>query len=211
MTLRASCAAGLSLAIGLCSCWPEALRANDRKAATETDLSGRFALNKELSDDARQKMREAAERGARSLPPGGGPPGARRGPSGGPGDPPGGAPDSSPEAMRSLLEPAEEIVVTQSASEIAIEEAFGRSRRLHPDGRTYKTDNGNGEVKTYWKDGKLRVETRGASGASVSESWERVPDRSRLILMVRIEGGPAGKLELKRIYDRAAAAATPPR
>jgi hypothetical protein len=112
--------------------------------------------------------------------------------------------------MRSLLEPAEEIVVSQSASDVTIEEVFGRLRRLHPDGKKYKTDNGNGDIRSYWKDGKLRVETRGARGASVAETWERVPDGSRLILIVRIEDGPAGKLELKRIYDRAEAAAISP-
>jgi hypothetical protein len=123
------------------------------------------------------------------------------------------APDSAagPEAMRSLLEPAEEIVVSQSPSEITIEEVFGRLRRLHPDGKKYKTDNGNGDIRSYWKDGKLRVETRGARGASVAETWERVPDGSRLIVVVRVEGGPGGKLELKRIYDRAEAAAGSPR
>ena len=185
MTLRASWAAGLALAIGLCGGAPKPLKADDRKAASATDLSGRFALNKQLSDDAREKMREASEkgggpgagaRGGSPMAPGGGPSGTRRAPgAGGPGGPPGIGSDSSREAMRSLLEPAEEIVVSQSASELTIEETFGRSRRLHPDGKTYKTDNGNGEVKSYWKDGKLRVETRGAGGASVTESWERVP------------------------------------
>ncbi|HET9269256.1 MAG TPA: hypothetical protein VFO31_13875, partial [Vicinamibacterales bacterium] len=106
---------------------------------------------------------------------------------------------------------AEEIVVSQTPSEITIEEVFGRVRRVRPDGKKYNTDNGNSEIRSYWKDGKLRVETRGARGASVTETWERVPDGSRLMLMVRIEGGPGGKLELKRIYDRAEAAAKSPR
>jgi hypothetical protein len=221
VTLRATWAAGLSLVIGLCAASPARLCADDQKAGPEVDLSGRFALNKQLSDDARQKMREAMENGGGpgsgrfgAGGPGGqggqGGPGGRGG-SGGSGGPPGMAEDSSgPEAMRSLLEPAEEIVVSQSPSELTIEEVFGRLRRLHPDGKKYKTDNGNGDIRSYWKDGKLRVETRGARGASVTETWERVPDGSRLILMVRIEGGP-GKLELKRIYDRAEAAAKSPR
>lgn len=226
MTRRAACAAGLTLAIGLCAGQPQ-VRADERGSAPEVDLSGRFALNKELSDDARQKMREARERGGgpgasprggSPMAPGGGPPGASgapgRGPIGGsgPGGPPGGdSVSSGREGMRSLLEPAEEIVVRQSESEITIEEAFGRLRRLHADGKKHKTDNGNREIRTYWKDGKLRVETRGAPGGIVTETWERVPDGSRLILMVRVEGGPGGKLELKRIYDRTEAAATSPR
>ena len=226
MTLRVACAAGLALAIGL-RAGPPPVRADERGSAPGVDLSGRFALNKELSDDARQKMREARERGGGPgagpwggppTAPGAGTPGASGGQAGapfgggGPGGPPGMASDASGrEAMRSLLEPAEEIVVSQSESEITIEEAFGRLRRLRQDGKKYKTDNGNSEIRTYWKDGKLRVETRDARGGSVTETWERVPDGSRLILMVRVEGGPGGKLELKRIYDRADTAAASPR
>jgi hypothetical protein len=205
----------------LCAGSTAPLGADEKRSAPQVDLSGRFVLNKELSDDARQKMREASERGGgpgaapRGAPPsapGGGRPGGSRGPGGGPGEPPAMDSDSSQrEAMRSLVEPAEEIVVSQSDSEVTVEEVFGRLRRLHPDGKTYKTDNGNGDIRSYWKDGKLRIETRGARGASVAEIWERVPDGSRLILMLRIEGGPAGKLELKRVYDRAEAAAASPR
>jgi hypothetical protein len=197
VTLRATFGAGLSLVLGLSAASPEPARADERMLPPEIDLSGRYALNKPLSDDARQKMREAMERG-------GGPGAGRFGAK---------ASDSAagPEAMRSLLEPAEEIVVSQSPSDITIEEVFGRLRRLHPDGKKYKTDNGNGDIRSYWKDGKLRVETRGARGASVAETWERVPDGSRLIVVVRVEVGPGGKLELKRIYDRAEAAAGSPR
>jgi hypothetical protein len=46
------------------------------------------------------------------------------------------------------------------------------------------------------------IETKRARG-SVVETWERIPDVSRLIVNVKLEGGPGGKLELKRVYDLA--------
>jgi hypothetical protein len=108
------------------------------------------------------------------------------------------------ESMRSILEPPGELLIAQGEAEITVDEKAGRMRHLHPDGRKYKTDNGASEIRTVWKDGRLVVETKRERG-SVTETWERVPDGSRLIVHVRLEGGPGGKLELKRIYDRSPA------
>jgi len=173
----------------------------DAQPAASVDLSGRWTYNVRLSDDAREKMREGMEKRG----PGGG---GMGGPGSGPGGPPGmGGADDPREAMRAVFEPAEELVIAQSESEIAVDEKFGRLRRLHPDGRKYKTDNGATDIKAFWKEGKLVVEAKRARGQSVTETWERVPDGSRLIVNVRLEGGVSPKLELKRIYDRASAAA----
>ena len=59
-----------------------------------------------------------------------------------------------------------------------MDEKFGRLRRLRPDGKKYKADNGASEIKSFWKEGRLVVETRRARGSSI-ETWERVPDGSR--------------------------------
>ena len=140
--------------------------------------------------------------------PGGGG-GGMGGPSGGGGGrmgpPPGGMgdDDDARESMRAIFEPAEELVIAQTGSEVAIDERFGRMRRLHPDGKKYKTDNGASELKTSWKEGKLLVETRRTRGGRVIETWELVPDGSRLIVNIRIEGGFGPSVPLKRIYDRA--------
>jgi len=138
----------------------------------------------------------------------GGSGGGMGGPGGGGGGrmgpPPGmGGDDDSREAMRAIFEPAEEIAVAQTGTEIAVDEKFGRTRRLHPDGKKYKTDNGASEIKTSWKEGRLLVETKGARGGGVAETWEVVPDGSRLIVNVKMQGGFGPSVELKRIYDRA--------
>jgi hypothetical protein len=121
------------------------------------------------------------------------------------GPPPGGmgGDDDARESMRAIFEPAEELAIVQAASEISIDEKFGRMRRLHPDGKKYKTDNGTSELKTSWKESKLLVETRQSRGGSVVETWERIPDGSRLIVNVKTEGGFGPGVTLKRIYDRA--------
>ena len=171
-------------------------------APVTADLSGRWVYNRELSDDAREKMREGMERGG--GPGGGRPPGGPGG--GGPGGPGGGGmggDDDPREAMRAIFEPAEELAVTQTAAEVAVEEKFGETRRLHPDGKKYKTDNGASEIKTSWKEGKLLVETKRVRGGSVIETWELVPDASRIIVNVKMEGAFGPGLTLKRVYDRA--------
>ncbi len=200
-------------------------RGGEAQPAASVDFSGRWTYNVQASDDARQKMRQGME--GRGGPRGGGPPGGpggggggggmggRGGGMGGRGGGMGGRGGGMEgggdrrEAMRALIEPAEELVITQSDAEIAIDESFGRMRRLHPDGKKYKTDNGASELKTWWKDAKLLVETKRTSG-SVIETWERVPDGSRLIVNVRLTGGPGPQLELKRIYDLAVVAAESP-
>jgi hypothetical protein len=217
MTTRAvllSCA--LVLPSGVAS-GPPASGADEKpKAAVVTaDLSGSWVYNTELSDDAREKMREGMERGGGpggGRPPGGPGSGGMGGGMGGPGGgrrmgpPPGGmgGDDDPREAMRGILGPAEELTIAQTPTEVAVEEKFGQTRRLHPDGKKYKTDNGTSEIKASWKEGKLVVETKRASGGSVIETWELVPDSSRIIVNVKMEGGFGPGVTLKRIYDRAA-------
>jgi hypothetical protein len=193
--------------------------AGPEPAQARVDLAGRWIYNLRLSDDAREKMREGME--GRGGPGGGRPPrgpgggmggggmGGPGGGGGGMGGPPGkagppgaGGGDDPREAMRAVLEPAEELQIAQNEAEIAVDEKFGRMRRLHPDGKKYKTDNGASEIKSSWKEGKLVVETKSLRGGRVLETWERIPDGSRLIVNVKMEGGLGPGLTLKRIYDR---------
>jgi hypothetical protein len=176
-------------------------------APAAADLSGPWVYNRGLSDDAREKMREGMERaggssGGRS--PAGGGTGASSG-GGRMSPPPGGmgGADDPRGAMRGILEPAEELTIEQGAAEITMEEKFGQTRHLHPDGKKYRTDNGTAEVKASWKEGQLVVETKRGPGSRVVETWERVPDGSQLIVTVKTEGGFGPSLVLKRVYDRA--------
>ena len=211
----------LMFCIGVVPGPPRASAGEKAKVEPATvNLSGRWVYNREASDNARQKMREGVEgRGGPGDggPGGGGPgslggggtggPGGGMGGRGGPmGAPPGGmGDDDARESMRAIFEPAEELAVAQTGTEVAIEEKFGRTRRLHPDGKKYKTDNGTSEIKASWKEGKLVVETKRDRGTGVTETWELVPDASRIIVNVKMQGGFGPSVTLKRIYDRAKA------
>jgi hypothetical protein len=209
-TVVLSCALVLSSGV---VAGPGALRADEKPkgALVTADLSGSWVYNPDLSDDARAKMREAMEKAAGAGGPGGGRVAGAGGGTGGAsgggrmGPPPGGTggDDDPRSTMRALLEPAEEVTITQTGAEIAVEEKFGETRHLHPDGKKYKTDNGTSEMKATWKDGQLVVETKRAPASRVVETWERVPDGSQLIVNVKMEGGFGPSLVLKRVYDRA--------
>ena len=179
------------------------------------DLSGSLALNKQLSDDAHQKVRESTERGGGfGRPPGMDAPGMGgpgMGPGGRMGPPPGsGGGDDTHEAMRAVFDPAEELSLYQGQPEIVIDEKLVRRRTLHVDGRKYKADNGASEVKTEWKDGRLVVETRGFGGRRTTETWELSATGKRLTSTVKLETGSGPPVTIKRVYDRAAAAPAPP-
>lgn len=181
----------------------------ESKSSAPTDLSGVWILNPELSDDAREKMREMVqgrEGGGRGGGPGSGGMGGRGGGMGGPGGGmggPGGRGGEDPrEAMRTVFEPAEEIWITQTAREIEVDETYGRLRRLHPNGKKYKTDNGTAEMKVEWKDGLLYVETRRGRGAKTVETWDLSPDGNRLTGRVTLSGGRMPEITLMRVYDR---------
>ncbi len=178
--------------------------AEERPKAAVADLSGRWAYNTDLSDDAQEKMREAMDRRGFG---GGRMGGGIRGPmmGGGMGSPPD-AGDDPREAMQPIFEPAEEMTISQAPSEIVMDELYGSRRTLHPNGKKLKTDNGRAEIKSEWKDGKLQVETRSGWGRKIAETWELSATGSRLTAVYKIDG-PMGPLTLKRVYDREPAAA----
>jgi hypothetical protein len=181
-----------------------------------SSLGGRWLLNPELSDDARQKMREAREaRGGGRYGGGGGGGGGHGGGMGGYG---GGARGrggmgggrsegaSDPrESFRSALEAANELLITPTATEVVMMEKDGRMRVFHPDGKSRKSESGESEVKARWDANPTRlvVETKTERGLRVTETYEATPDKTKMTLVLRLEGGPMPAFSLKRVYDPA--------
>ncbi len=186
-------------------------------------LVGEWALNKELSDDPRAKMREGREGG----PGGGGEPGGggggwggggggRRGGGfggggwgggggrgGGMGQRSGGGGGVSPVAM---LFSSDRITVTNLTPEITIVAPEGDMRTLHADNQGYQTSNG-GTVKTRWDGARLLVETKGQRG-EVKETWAVSTEPRRLTVQVEIDRPPGGSVKVKRVFDPRAAEGT---
>ncbi len=197
------------------------VRAEDKPAAA-AGLGGRWLLNPELSDDARQKMREARE-GMRGGGSGGGGPkgpgggrgggmGGRGGRMGGPGSGRGGpgmGGGGDRESLRSLFEAPSEMTITPTDAEVVLLEKDGRMRIFHPDGKGHKSEAGSTEVKARWEAGKLVVETKGESGPRVTETFERAPDAEKLMVTLRLEGGRMPAISIKRVYEPAEGESTP--
>ena len=205
--------AGLALA---------AAAADLRAAADDTPpLAGRWQLDRERSDDAKQKMREAMDRpgtgkfaglgpigpGPRSGGPmGGGPMGAR--PMGG--QPAGSRPRGGDPAadgwaggtMAQLLEPPRMLVITLDDGEVTLDGGGESLLRLRPDGRKVKREGGAVELKARWKDGELVVETEREDGPRMVTSYRVTSDRQELHVTSRVEG-PLEDVVVRRVYDAA--------
>jgi hypothetical protein len=131
--------------------------------------------------------------------------------------------------MRAFLEAPSEMLITPTENEIVILETDGRLRALHPDGKTYKSEAGASETKTWWDGGRLVVETRAGSGLEVVETLvarsapaggtsgteakgsndarSGAPRSDRtLTVTVRIKGMRRPEMTLTRIYDLVASA-----
>lgn len=179
------------------------------------DLSGRWRLDKAASDDEQAKEDANAEaqverdapaprKTDRAQDGGSGRRGERRGRGAGAveGAPAGNGEDDDPRGVQRTAPPAELLTIAQNGKEVAVIGPPGPQRLFFPDGRSYKTDDGAAEVKCTWKDGALVIEKKSLHGWRSTESWHLTPDRRRLVVNVRVEGGSRPRLSFRRVYDR---------
>lgn len=191
----------------------------DRQAFSNT-----WTLNADASETLRDKMRQA--RGGEH---GGGPGGGRGGGGGygggyggggrggygggrrggggggGRGGDPGsaGSPDGMRETMRQLDEPPETLTIKQEEGAFLVGDDTGHIRRLYPDGRTMKADNGEGQVKTRWHGDELVTETIPAHGPQLKETFALSPDGRRLFVTTHFEPRWGSAVDVRRVYDAA--------
>jgi hypothetical protein len=190
-------------------------------------FSGHWKLNVQDSEDARQKMKQSMEGrdpgsssggggGGGGYGRGGGGGGGGRGGGGGGGYGRGGGggrrsaggsgsttqssrDSQGPRAL--LFNAPQELTVTQTATEIAILDQDGLMRALHPDGKSYKADTGEDEVKTKWESDHLVVETKAKSGTKLTETYGLDAEKQRLTIVLNAEGGSRPALSVRRVYD----------
>ncbi len=190
----------------------------EEKLAVRVDLSGHWRLNKEKSDNAREKMQQAmrgGHAGGMGGPGMGGPgmggpgmgggthggPGMGGGPHGG-GRGPGGRPD--PEAMAQREAALAELQIEHRDPELTITDANEQRRFLYTDGRETRRDSDEGqglEVKSRWKDDRVVVEMNGERG-KVTETYRLAAEGRQLVVETRVEGrGQLPAFGFKRVYD----------
>ena len=198
----------LASAFALC-CGPGALALGPADGRdTRPDLAGQWRLNRDESDDARVKVREAMARrrsnrlGARGIV-GGGPFGSApvgraplgAGPRGG-----SGVIDSDAASLRELLNAPETLAITQTPEELSFEDGEGNVLRLRPDGRRVKREGGEVQVKARWNGQELVVESERRDGPKMITSYVADADRRHLPVISRLEGRMED-VTVRRVYD----------
>jgi hypothetical protein len=226
------------LAAAACLLVPSRLAAQEQgvvvkpasEVAQRTDFVGRWTLDKELSEDPAQKMREARPEGSRGGEGGGGYGGGHHGGGGGyggggyggghrggggygggggRGGASGSGSDASRGASRPSLRPPAEMAVTQIEPDVVVVEPEAQIRTLHPDGHKYKSETDGTEVQARWEKGQLLVETTTPRGSKVTETWSVSPDKRRLIVTRKIESQWMSGVTVKTVYDSGTAEAAP--
>jgi hypothetical protein len=189
-------------------------------AAGKAALVGRWKLNAALSEDPREKLRQAREQSGRGG--GMGVPGGGHGGGGGwgghgsgggwgshgrgtgsPGGGYGGEGGQGSQPTTMTLLSATELTITNVEPEVSIVEPEGMVRYLHPDDKKYDAPNG-GEVKAAWKGDQLEVETR-SERSKVGETWSVSPETHQLTVELRLQFGGMAPVSVRRVYDPAKA------
>ena len=174
------------------------------------DFTGSWVLNEELSENPRDKMRQAMG-GGRSG--GGGMGGGSRGASGmggggrgGSMGSPGGRGGGDREAMRQRLADAAakaaRLEITQG-EELSILYADGSLRVVPVDGEA-------GNIKSHWKGDRLVVELKGEVGRRIRETLQLAEDGAQLHVTTKMFGDlNRPTISFLRVYDAAGAEETP--
>ncbi len=188
-----------------------------------TTLAGEWKMNRDQSDDPRQKVRQAE--GADRFPGGGNPGGGYPGggyPGGGGGYPPfGGGPWGRPRGggggprygggdiennprMQPLLRPAESVAVDLKNQEIDVTEDQYRKLVLYTDGRKIgkQLDENRQEISAHWDGSHLVTDERSPLGGKMSRVYELSFDGRQLFETLHIDNGRSDvPITIRYVYD----------
>ena len=186
------------------------------------DLTGAWQLNREESDDPREKMSQSRRgggggggRGGGGGGFGGGGGGSRGGGSGGFGGSggsgggggfgggSGGQRGGNQEEMRKRMEGLSRLEISQVGDRLSIEDANGEVRTYVLDGEPVdvETDRGIVAMSAKIKKGTIVIETETSRGKIV-ETYSRDPESNRLHVRMKLKSeGGMGNLTLERVYD----------
>jgi hypothetical protein len=166
------------------------------------DYSGVWKLNRELSDDPAQAMKEWHGSSGGGSGSSGGWHGHGRGRRGGGGGNSGDAESGAgePSAFAAL----ETLTIRHSEPSITIVDAAGREHSLTTDGKTFEEERSHGgttKVAATWRDGHLEIVSAPERGPRWTETYAITADRSQLTVTTKIEGSRGGAATIRRVYD----------
>ncbi len=197
--------------------------------AGEPALNGTWKLNRDESDDAREKLRSAMQERDQNGPmgrhggmggggvamgiPGIGVGGMGR-PGGGPGGGMGRGQGAGSEDQRArlgdLVEAPDQLNIVQKGPEIDMTDTQNHTRTLFTDGRKIekpKKDSTQTQVKAQWNHETLVSEEKGPNGEKISHSYEIVGSGKQLADTLTVESKKLNTpIIVRSVYDRAESA-----
>ncbi len=205
----------------------EQTKAPASQDAQTPSLNGTWKLNRDQSDDPREKLRSAMQDRDQNGPMGGhggmggggvtmGIPGiggiggggmGRRGGGPGMGGGSGAGSLEQREKLRDLVEAPDQLTVTQKGPEIDMADTQSHVRSLFTDGRKLekpKKDSPQAQVKAHWERETLITEEKGPNGEKISHSYEIAGESKQLADTLTIESKKLNTpIIVRSVYDRA--------
>jgi hypothetical protein len=223
----------LAIAVGLVFVVAAAYAAKQSGEAPKTPaigdavLSGTWKLNRDESDDPREKLRSATQDRDQNGPMGGhggmggsgvgigipgiGGIGGMGRPGSGPGAQRGSGTGSEEQRTRlhDLLQVSDQLKIVQKGPEIDVTDADSRERSLFTDGRKIekaKKDATQTQVKAHWDHGTLLTEEKGPDGEKISHAYEITGDGTQMADTLTLEIKHLNTpIIVRSVYDKAGA------
>jgi hypothetical protein len=193
--------------------------------AGDSALNGKWKLNRDESDDPREKLRSAMQDRDQNGPMGGhggmggsgvgigipgiGGIGGMGRPRGAPGSPggPGAGSDEQRSRLRDLVQASEQLTIIQKGPEIDVTDADSRVRSLFTDGRKVgkaKKDSAQTQGKAHWDHGTLITEEKGPGGEKISHAYEITGDGKQMADTLTLESKHLNTpIIVRSVYDKA--------
>lgn len=196
------------------------------EVAQSQPLNGTWKLNRDQSEDPREKLRSAMQDRDQNGPMrhpggmggggatmgipgiggiGGGGMGRRGGPGIGQGS--GAGSEEQRAKLRDLVEAPDQLNVTQKGPEIDMADTQSHVRSLFTDGRKVekpKKDSNQVQVKAHWERKTLITEEKGPNGEKISHSYEITGDGKQMADTLTLESKKLNTpIIVRSVYDRA--------
>jgi len=164
------------------------------QTASVPDLSGKWRINPERSEDAKTKLEAALQSPLSSERRGAASEDAR---------------DVEREQIRrrieALIEASESLDIKQDKNQMTITEGNLRERKLYTDGRPFQRTDRNGNLTTIrarWRGERLVVDTGLADGGRFTETYELASGtRQLLVTVTSVDRRLKRPLVIHRVYD----------
>lgn len=158
------------------------MAAKRAQAPARPDFSGRWELNRDLSDDAKKKL-DTMQSGGH-----------------GPGRHFGGGQGAHAQLDEVIVNAPAAFLLTQDDQKVMLTESGGRVRTLPTNNRKVKI--GGRDVRTKWENTRLVSETE-VGGTKVIETYERSPHAPQLIVTTTVSMR-GRQVSIRRVYDAGA-------